>query len=277
MHRSTLADRILAYMTRVPPSHQIYRRHELDVLGARTDVDRALTQLERDRKIGSPAPGIWFPLVPCTDAWGVRYLPPVQLRELAESLLQREGVTLCPSPQERDYDLYHSSLGQEGVKGVPTFEDIGVETAAPLLLLWGQGRVQTVHQEERLMPENPLAYSPVSILDPEEFRRAAGRAMTPPERLEKDIWVNCALKVLGELPFPPHGIHLFAGGTSLTKAWNMSPRFSEDIDLRFQGAEAYDRVPESVKRDVHGFLQDAVQDKLVPLLPEGCHATRLGL
>jgi len=47
--------------------------------------------------------------------------------------------------------------------------------------------------------------------------------------IEKDIWVTRVLHALFSLPVSEHLI--FKGGTSLSKAWNLIDRFSEDIDL----------------------------------------------
>jgi hypothetical protein len=46
--------------------------------------------------------------------------------------------------------------------------------------------------------------------------------------VEKDYWVTEALRVIAASFFP--GV-VFKGGTSLSKAWNLIERFSEDIDL----------------------------------------------
>ena len=58
---------------------------------------------------------------------------------------------------------------------------------------------------------------------------AAGRSGRRAHLLEKDIWVVQALRALVEAPF---GQHLtFKGGTSLSKAYQVIRRFSEDIDI----------------------------------------------
>lgn len=51
----------------------------------------------------------------------------------------------------------------------------------------------------------------------------------PVEAIEKDWWVTLALNACFSLPYSEHII--FKGGTSLSKAWNLVERFSEDIDL----------------------------------------------
>lgn len=60
-----------------------------------------------------------------------------------------------------------------------------------------------------------------------------------PFAVEKDWWVVQALTVIFEMEIANHLV--FKGGTSLSKAWNLIERFSEDIDLaidrRFFGFE----------------------------------------
>ncbi|MCL1693903.1 MAG: nucleotidyl transferase AbiEii/AbiGii toxin family protein [Actinomycetia bacterium] len=61
--------------------------------------------------------------------------------------------------------------------------------------------------------------------------------------VEKDYWVSQALRVLGD-EFPDDFV--FKGGTSLSKAYGLIERFSEDIDLLImvgpQGRGAVDRL-----------------------------------
>lgn len=47
--------------------------------------------------------------------------------------------------------------------------------------------------------------------------------------VEKDLWVMIALKATFSTGIAPHLV--FKGGTSLSKAWGVIERFSEDIDL----------------------------------------------
>ena len=47
--------------------------------------------------------------------------------------------------------------------------------------------------------------------------------------VEKDWWVTLSLNIIFSLPYSNHIV--FKGGTSLSKAWNLIERFSEDIDL----------------------------------------------
>ena len=62
------------------------------------------------------------------------------------------------------------------------------------------------------------------------FEQTAARMGYPDFTIEKDFWVCWTLKQLFSLP--EWGEHLtFKGGTSLSKAWKLIERFSEDIDL----------------------------------------------
>jgi hypothetical protein len=51
----------------------------------------------------------------------------------------------------------------------------------------------------------------------------------PPQAIEKDTWVTLMLKMIFTSEHAKHFI--FKGGTSLSKAFNLIQRFSEDIDL----------------------------------------------
>jgi len=50
-----------------------------------------------------------------------------------------------------------------------------------------------------------------------------------PFAVEKDWWVTQTLSIIFEMEIGQHLI--FKGGTSLSKAFNLIERFSEDIDL----------------------------------------------
>lgn len=65
----------------------------------------------------------------------------------------------------------------------------------------------------------------------EIFAILADRSGRPGDILEKDVWVVWALRSLFEGPF---GEHLcFKGGTSLSKAYGIIERFSEDVDMTY--------------------------------------------
>ncbi|MCX6182498.1 MAG: nucleotidyl transferase AbiEii/AbiGii toxin family protein [Bacteroidetes bacterium] len=63
----------------------------------------------------------------------------------------------------------------------------------------------------------------------EIFETASSIKGVPVESIEKDWWVTIALKAVFQLPASEHMV--FKGGTSLSKAWGVIQRFSEDIDL----------------------------------------------
>lgn len=60
---------------------------------------------------------------------------------------------------------------------------------------------------------------------------AADRSGRPAHLLEKDVWVVWALSTLYAVPLGEHLV--FKGGTSLSKAYQVIHRFSEDVDLTY--------------------------------------------
>lgn len=77
----------------------------------------------------------------------------------------------------------------------------------------------------------------------------------PAASIEKDFWVCWTLRELFGLP--EDGPHLtFKGGTSLSKAWKLIERFSEDIDvvldrgfLGFDGEKRPEKAPSNKQRE----------------------------
>lgn len=61
------------------------------------------------------------------------------------------------------------------------------------------------------------------------LNQTAVRTGIPAYAIEKDWWVNKVLKHLFKMEIGGHLV--FKGGTSLSKAWKLIERFSEDIDL----------------------------------------------
>jgi len=61
------------------------------------------------------------------------------------------------------------------------------------------------------------------------IKQVAEEQNLPYFAIEKDWWVTQTLGIIFELDFAEH--LLFKGGTSLSKAWGLISRFSEDIDL----------------------------------------------
>jgi predicted nucleotidyltransferase component of viral defense system len=74
------------------------------------------------------------------------------------------------------------------------------------------------------------------------FNEVAAQINLPPAAIEKDWWVVRTLELVFDSSIASHTV--FKGGTSLSKAWNLIDRFSEDIDLaldrRFLGFEKTD-------------------------------------
>ena len=72
----------------------------------------------------------------------------------------------------------------------------------------------------------------------------------PVESIEKDLWVTQVLHALFSLPVSDKLI--FKGGTSLSKAWGLIDRFSEDIDLAidpvFLGKPEGDPTKKQIKK-----------------------------
>ena len=76
------------------------------------------------------------------------------------------------------------------------------------------------------------AYLQLSAEDRQEaLRVAADRSGRPVHLLEKDVWVVSALETLFRSSIGEHLV--FKGGTSLSKAFGVIRRFSEDVELTF--------------------------------------------
>ena len=89
------------------------------------------------------------------------------------------------------------------------------------------------------MAENYLTLSPEDRL--EALGVATTKSARPVHLLEKDIWVVWALDGLFSSEFGKHLV--FKGGTSLSKAYAIIGRFSEDIDVTYDVREL---IPELV-------------------------------
>jgi hypothetical protein len=61
------------------------------------------------------------------------------------------------------------------------------------------------------------------------FGEISNKTGLPPAAVEKDWWVVRTLDLVFQMEVGKHTV--FKGGTSLSKAWNLIDRFSEDIDL----------------------------------------------
>lgn len=112
------------------------------------------------------------------------------------------------------------------------------------------------------------------------FQQAEARLRLPAASIEKDFWVCFTLRALFSLP--DWRDHLtFKGGTSLSKAWGLIQRFSEDIDLvidrPFLGIDS-DSAPEAAGlsrkkrqqrlKDVIERARAAIRERLSPSLKQ---------
>ena len=117
---------------------------------------------------------------------------------------------------------------------------------------------------------------------------AADRSGRPAHLLEKDVWVVWALQTLFSSELGEHLV--FKGGTSLSKAYGVIQRFSEDVDLTYdiraiapdlvgERAEALpttrseekrwskavrDRLPKWVVETTQPLIQDAIAAQGLP-------------
>jgi len=75
------------------------------------------------------------------------------------------------------------------------------------------------------------------------FAETSAAIGLPDAASEKDWWVVCTLDLVFNTSIAPYTV--FKGGTSLSKAWGLIDRFSEDIDLaldrKFLGFEKQDK------------------------------------
>lgn len=98
----------------------------------------------------------------------------------------------------------------------------------------------------------------------------------PAQAIEKDLWVSNILQIIFSLPIAQHLI--FKGGTSLSKAWNLIDRFSEDIDLAVSPTLLECKSGDLTKKQLKQLRKKSslfVVDSLAPMLQEQISA--LGL
>ncbi len=82
------------------------------------------------------------------------------------------------------------------------------------------------------------------------FDQVSERSGLPVYAVEKDWWVVQTLRLIFQMDIAPYVV--FKGGTSLSKAWNIIERFSEDIDL-------------SLDRSFLGFEQELSKSQVTKL------------
>ncbi len=84
----------------------------------------------------------------------------------------------------------------------------------------------------------------------EVFQEISNRTALPVYAVEKDWWVVQTLRLIFQMDIAPYIV--FKGGTSLSKAWDIIDRFSEDIDL-------------SLDRSFLGFEQELSKSQVTKL------------
>lgn len=97
------------------------------------------------------------------------------------------------------------------------------------------------------------------------YQEIKDKMKVSPKAAEKDWWVGHVIKAVFELPCAE--ALTFKGGTSLSKAWGITERFSEDVDLSFDKSffgltgetrSARDRIRKLTRKYIH----DEVVDQL---------------
>ena len=96
----------------------------------------------------------------------------------------------------------------------------------------------------------------------ELFKQLSFRTGIQPQAIEKDAWVTLVLRILFNSELAEHLV--FKGGTSLSKAYNLIQRFSEDIDiainrefLGFKGELTKGQI-RKLRRKSHDFVSHEV-------------------
>ncbi len=231
---AAVAQAILERLETYPLQARIVERADLNGLGPPAAVDAALRQLQRDSRIGSPAPGWYMPLHPFTDQAGfTRYAPPAGLRQLLGSILQRHGIAVVPSRSERMLRAARQA-GHHGLD-IPNGIHVGIDKPFPLALRWGHAHAITEHDGVK----TPMATSdhsdPFGITDTGAFVAACAEFNVDPARTEKDLYVNCLVRAVGDWNQDQdknRGMQaVLGGGTALSKGWGHTDRFSEDVNL----------------------------------------------
>jgi hypothetical protein len=128
-------------------------------------------------------------------------------------------------------------------------------------------------------------------LPPDERREALGVAAAssgrPMHLLDKDVWVVWILEVLFQAPFASHLV--FRGGSSLSKAYQIIRRFSEDVDPTYDirmlapdlvGGDAEPLPPNRSQKkrrtkEIRTRLPLWINDQVVPLISRALSGQRL--
>lgn len=100
------------------------------------------------------------------------------------------------------------------------------------------------------------------------FEQTAIKAGLPAYAIEKDWWVVQTLRIIFGLEVAEH--LTFKGGTSLSKAWNLIERFSEDIDLVLDKSKLGIRQVDTKKKvkELRRMSKKYISDEFKPTLED---------
>ncbi|TPG59459.1 nucleotidyl transferase AbiEii/AbiGii toxin family protein [Hymenobacter nivis] len=89
--------------------------------------------------------------------------------------------------------------------------------------------------------------------------------------IEKDYWVTYILRALADSPYRDQVV--FKGGTALSKAYGLSERFSEDVDLAIAGTEGWsnNQVKKLMDSAARHLTQGLAADPTAPGTSRGSH------
>lgn len=113
-----------------------------------------------------------------------------------------------------------------------------------------------------------MKYTELSEVQQQELLKQINIATRVAKKnIEKDWWVTQVLKAIFELPYANH--LSFKGGTSLSKAWHVIGRFSEDIDiavsreyLGFSGELSRTQVNDKLRRAACSFVRNTLSNDI---------------
>jgi hypothetical protein len=104
------------------------------------------------------------------------------------------------------------------------------------------------------------------------IQQTSAQTGVPEHAVEKDFWVCIILKLLFQTKHEEH--LLFKGGTSLSKAWQLIERFSEDIDLAispeylgFDSLTSKESI-EKLRKEVFSFTSSDLRADLLTIMTE---------
>lgn len=83
----------------------------------------------------------------------------------------------------------------------------------------------------------------------------------PDAYIEKDYWITMSLKLLSESPYRESVV--FKGGTSLSKAYRLIDRFSEDIDLAVHSSS---KRGDNQRKKLLKNVENVITQNLIPLM-----------